>query len=222
MKKLDKIYSNRLDNLKKIRENLFNLIKNNKEFNLRILSRELGKNDAYLQQYIKRGSPNFLPEEERFKLSKMLNLNYEDLTPNWILKRNDTDTLNVCVENNATTSNFLKLPIEFFCDLEISDKNNLKFSKFVFKDNTSNFENFVYTISDFGIKKFQDNNNYILNDKKKFFIVNLTLDKRDIFNNVNKLIVKPLEKKYSSFRIDESKLNIYGKILYISSYVYRN
>ena len=48
MKKLDKIYSNRLDNLKKIRENLFNIIKNNKNFNLRILSRELGKNDAYL------------------------------------------------------------------------------------------------------------------------------------------------------------------------------
>ena len=69
MKKLSKIHSNRLDDLKKIRENLFNLIKNNKNFNLRILSRELGKNDAYLQQYIKRGSPNFLPEEERLKLS---------------------------------------------------------------------------------------------------------------------------------------------------------
>ena len=70
MKKLNKIYSNRLNNLRKIRENLFNIIKSNKDFNLRILSRELGKNDAYLQQYIKRGSPNFLPEEERFKLSQ--------------------------------------------------------------------------------------------------------------------------------------------------------
>ena len=222
MKKLSKIHSNRLDDLKKIRENLFNLIKNNKNFNLRILSRELGKNDAYLQQYIKRGSPNFLPEEERLKLSEMLNLNYDELTPNWILKQNDKETLKVCVENNAITSNFLNLPIEFFCDIKISDKKNLKFSKFVFKDNISNFENFIYTISDFGIKKFQDNNNYILNNKKNFFIVNLSLDKRDIQNNINKLIVKPLEKKYSSFRIDESKLNIYGKILYISNYVYRN
>ena len=132
------------------------------------------------------------------------------------------DLLKVFVENNATTSNFLKLPIEFFFDIKISDKKNLKFSKFVFKDNTSNFENFIYTISDFGIKRVQDNNNYILNDKKNFFIVNLTLDVKDIQNNVNKLIVKPLEKKYSSFRIDESKLNIYGKILYISNYVYRN
>ena len=93
MKKLDKIYSNRLGNLKKIRENLFNIIKNNRDLNLRILSRELGKNDAYLQQYIKRGSPNFLPEEERIKLSKMLNLNYEELTPNWILKGKNRETI---------------------------------------------------------------------------------------------------------------------------------
>ena len=40
--------------------------------NLRQLSRELGKNDAYLQQYIHRGSPRVLPEHTRYHLAAIL------------------------------------------------------------------------------------------------------------------------------------------------------
>lgn len=40
--------------------------------NLRQLSRELGKNDAYLQQYIHRGSPRVLPERTRYQLAAIL------------------------------------------------------------------------------------------------------------------------------------------------------
>ena len=53
-----------------IRDNLKNIIKSQKNFNLRNLSRQLGKNDAYLQQYISRGSPAFLPEEDK-KISQI-------------------------------------------------------------------------------------------------------------------------------------------------------
>ena len=52
-------------NLILIRNNLKKIIKSQKKFNLRNLSRQLGKNDAYLQQYISRGSPAFLTEEDR-------------------------------------------------------------------------------------------------------------------------------------------------------------
>ena len=38
------------------------------------LSRWLGRNDAYLQQYIKRGSPKRLPEDERRRLAQYLSI----------------------------------------------------------------------------------------------------------------------------------------------------
>ena len=65
------------------REKLKNIIKKNNKFNLRDLSRILKKNDAYLQQYLFRGTPKILPEETRFRLSQILEININDITPNW-------------------------------------------------------------------------------------------------------------------------------------------
>ena len=48
-------FQDREKHLLTIREKLFLLVKKNNAFNLRNLSRSLGRNDAYLQQYIKRG-----------------------------------------------------------------------------------------------------------------------------------------------------------------------
>ena len=59
------------------REKLKNIIKKNNKFNLRDLSRILKKNDAYLQQYFFRGTPKILPEETRFKLSQILDINID-------------------------------------------------------------------------------------------------------------------------------------------------
>ncbi|GAA4220320.1 hypothetical protein GCM10022253_24190 [Sphingomonas endophytica] len=38
------------------------------------LSRKLGRNQAYLSQYVTRGSPRRLPEEERLHLAMALNV----------------------------------------------------------------------------------------------------------------------------------------------------
>ena len=74
----------RQKHLNSIRKKLSSFIKQNRQLNLRDLSRKLKKNDAYLQQYISRGSPSFLPEEERKKLSDIINLDINLLTPNWL------------------------------------------------------------------------------------------------------------------------------------------
>ena len=74
----------RQKHLNSIRKKLSFFIKQNKQLNLRDLSRKLGKNDAYLQQYISRGSPSFLPEEERKILSDIINLDINLLTPDWL------------------------------------------------------------------------------------------------------------------------------------------
>ena len=74
----------RQKHLNSIRKKLSSFIKQNRKLNLRDLSRKLKKNDAYLQQYISRGSPSFLPEEERKMLSDIINLDINLLTPDWL------------------------------------------------------------------------------------------------------------------------------------------
>ena len=66
-----------------IREKIKNLIKK-KNYNLRDLSRNLKKNDAYLQQYLYRGTPKTLPEEYRYLLAELLDVNVNELIPNWL------------------------------------------------------------------------------------------------------------------------------------------
>ena len=43
------------------------------------LSREIGRNDAYLQQYVKKGSPRILPEGARLKLAELLGVSSQAL-----------------------------------------------------------------------------------------------------------------------------------------------
>lgn len=47
--------------------------------NLMELSRLIGRNDAYLHQFVKRGSPKRLPEEERRALAIALNIDERQL-----------------------------------------------------------------------------------------------------------------------------------------------
>ena len=72
------------DNNHYIREKLKFFISKNTKYNLRELSRFLNKNDAYLQQYLYRGTPKILLEEHRYKLSNILEINIDELSPEWI------------------------------------------------------------------------------------------------------------------------------------------
>lgn len=49
--------------------------------NLKQLSLALGRNHAYLQQYMRRGSPQTLPEEVRYKLAELLDIDEGILRP---------------------------------------------------------------------------------------------------------------------------------------------
>ena len=69
--------------IREAREKLKNIIKENDKFNLRDLSRILKKNDAYLQQYLFRETPRILPEECRYRLAQTLEININEITPNW-------------------------------------------------------------------------------------------------------------------------------------------
>ena len=66
-----------------VREKIKKLIKK-KNYNLRDLSRNIKKNDAYLQQYLYRGTPKVLPEKYRFMLAEILDVNVNELKPKWL------------------------------------------------------------------------------------------------------------------------------------------
>ena len=212
-------FQERKNYLIEIREKLFVLVKQNNAFNLRNLSRSLGRNDAYLQQYIKRGSPNYLPEEERNKLSKILNINSADLTPPW-LKIEKITSKNIFkikkIDDNKL--NYIELPKDLLGNVKVSDESNLFIYEFNLNE-SSKRKKIVRVIVDTGIIQYEDNNNYILDDNNILFLANIECEK-NIAQTEKKLLVRPLEKQYSPFRINRSKLKIFGKVLLQSMYIY--
>ena len=212
-------FQERKNYLIEIREKLFVLVKQNNAFNLRNLSRSLGRNDAYLQQYIKRGSPNYLPEEERNKLSKILNINSADLTPPW-LKIDKITSKNIFkikkIDDNKL--NYIELPKDLLGNVEVSDESNLFIYEFNLNE-SSKRKIIVRVIVDTGIIQYEDDNNYILDDNNILFLANIECEK-NIAQTEKKLLVRPLEKQYSPFRIKRSKLKIFGKVLLQSMYIY--
>ena len=212
-------FQERKNYLIEIREKLFVLVKKNNAFNLRNLSRSLGRNDAYLQQYIKRGSPNYLPEEERNKLSKILNINSADLTPPW-LKIEKITSKNIFkikkIDDNKL--NYIELPKDLLGNVKVSDESNLFIYEFNLNE-SSKRKKIVRVIVDTGIIQYEDNNNYILDDNNILFLANIECEK-NIAQTEKKLLVRPLEKQYSPFRIKRSKLKIFGKVLLQSMYIY--
>ena len=63
------------------------------------------------------------------------------------------------------------------------------------------------------IKDFIDENLYLLIDKGIYYLTYVKINEKDY----QKIIVKPFEKKFSSFHINKNQLNIYGKVLWQGS-----
>ena len=221
MKKSRTFKKERNENLKKIREYLFRTIKKNRNFNLRSLSRSLNKNDAYLQQYIQRGSPNYLPEEERLRLSIMLKINYDDLTPNWILNSSLIleKTINV-KDKTSSSESLLNFPKKFFQKIKFTKEQNLLLYQFPIKLSFQPHDAHIITIVDIGVKKFQDNNDYLLDDNNNLFLAKIYNVQNYETSNSKKLFVRPFENKFGAFRINENKIKIFGKIIFKSKNIY--
>ena len=95
---INKNIENRKIELEALRKKLRQYFIKNNKFNLRQLSRILDKNDAYLQQYLYRGTPKVLPEEHRYKLAATLDIDINELTPIW-LQNNVNNYENIIIPN---------------------------------------------------------------------------------------------------------------------------
>ena len=188
-----------------VREKIKNLIKK-KNYNLRDLSRNIKKNDAYLQQYLYRGTPKVLPEEYRYMLAKILEVNASEFVPNWLKNLSSQEQFYILrnIENKVDNINQISFSKELLIGLDFFNVETLYF----FQTHVS--DNHITTIVDVSIKKFLKPDIYLLNDKKNYFLANIELSKFSI----DKLSVKPYFNNFSPFQIDLNQLDISGKILW--------
>ena len=203
-----KDYENR-----KVRENIKSIINKNKQFNLRALSRILKKNDAYLQQYLYRGTPKFLPEEFRYKLSQVLKTDINELTPQWLQKvsyEGEVITFQNIEKKNTTTTNVITLSKQLLTDIDFSKKEKLFFFQTIIK----NFK--ITTIIDISINEYLKPDLYLLNDKSTLFLAHVEM----IDITVNKVSVKPYLNTFSPFQINLQLLKISARVLWQSSKIF--
>ena len=203
----------RQKHLNSIRKKLSLFIKQNKKLNLRDLSRKLKKNDAYLQQYISRGSPSFLPEEERKMLSDIINLDINLLTPDWlnVTSYNNEDLLSF---KNISDNKEIKISSSLFDNYKNLKINFIELTELKIKQN--NYYYSVKIIFDKNVTNFVDNNFYLLQDKSEIFLVYLSKDKSENLQS-SKIIVRPYDTNFRPFRIDSKSLVIHSKVIFLGS-----
>ena len=200
------------DNNNYVREKLKFFISKNTKYNLRELSRVLNKNDAYLQQYLYRGTPKTLSEEHRYKLSDMLEIDIDELSPKWI-KDYSNKTEQISIPN---------------IEKDLSKTQNISFSKYLLNDlNLSKLESILFfqTVTDqctvtnivnVDISSYDGTGLYLLNDNKIYFLAYLEISEQ----NNKKISVKPYLKTFSPFHIVKDALTISARVIWQSSKVF--
>jgi len=196
--------------IRKAREKLKNIIKQNDKFNLRDLSRILKKNDAYLQQYLFRGTPRILPEECRYRLAQTLEININEITPNWYaqnLVENKIITFENIEKKYSSSPRKISLSEELLSDILPINLEKL----FYFQTHTHDYK--ITTIVDTNVNEYIGPNLYLLNDKDTFFLAYV----KESELKDNRMNVKPFLKTFHSFHIASKLLKISAKVLWQSS-----
>jgi len=196
-----------------IREKIKVIIKRDKKYNLRDLSRTLKKNDAYLQQYLFRGTPKILPEEYRHRLAEILNVNITELTPNWLKKFTPEEKLITIknIETDSLDNNYISISQKLLFDSDFSKLENL----FFFQTNTD--KGMVTTIVDVGINKYTKPDLYLLHDKNNFFLAYIKISEVDN----TKMSIKPYLETFYPFHISSEILKVSGKALWQGSKIFQ-
>ena len=194
-----------------VREKIKSLIKK-RNYNLRDLSRNIKKNDAYLQQYLYRGTPKVLPEKYRYLLAELLDVNVNELIPNWLKNISSQEEFFILrnIENKIDRINQISFSKELLLGLDFFDEKNLYYFQTFISDCK------ITTIVDVSIKKFIKPDIYLLNYKKNYFLASIEFSKL----SQSKLSVKPYFNDFSPFQINANLLNISGLILWQCSKIF--
>ena len=200
------------DNNNYVREKLKFIISKNTKYNLRELSRYLNKNDAYLQQYLYRNTPKILPEEYRYKLSNILEMDVDELSPKWTkeyLNKSEQVSISNIEKNDMSKIQSISFSTHLLADLDLSYLKSLLF----FQVTTDQYT--VTNIINININTYDERGLYLLNDKNIYFLAYLELSERDS----KKISVKPYSQTFSPFHIVKNALNISARVMWQSSKV---
>ena len=192
------------------REKLKFFISKNTKYNLRELSRFLNKNDAYLQQYIHRGTPKILPEEYRYKLSNILEIDIDELSPEWI--KDYSYKTDLIVIQNIEKNNLSKIQAISFSRSLLDDLDLSKLESFLFFQITTD-QCTITNIVNVNFSNYEGPGLYLLNDKSIYFLAFLEVSERDN----RKISVKPYLQKFSPFHIVKDALIISARVIWQSS-----
>jgi len=203
-------------NADEIRAHIADLIKQ-KGKNLRSLSLAVGKNEAYLHQFIHKGSPVRLPEEDRRKLADLLDVEEQELTdirlPNVLpsyTKHAKTALLEMwSVDTACSTVGFFSMPSADFSNITSTTPNDVKMISVKGDSMSPTLQDGDYVFADISQKDFSTDGLYLIQSADR-----LTVKRLQQINTSDLWIISD-NTHYKSISSPRKDLTIVGKIILI-------
>lgn len=203
-------------NAEQIRSHIANLIKE-KGKNLRSVSLAIGKNEAYLHQFIHKGSPLRLPEEDRRKMADLLDVDEQELTdiklPNSVtpsLKHARTALIEMISQNVICgTIGFLSFPLADFANMTTASADTVKAIRVSGDSMAPTLKDGDYILADISQSAFTTDGLYLISLSN-----NLSVKRLQQVNDTEFLVLSD-NTNYKSVTIDLKDIAIAGKIVYV-------
>ena len=197
-----------------IRHHIDELIRQ-KGKNYRSLSMAIGKNEAYLHQYINKGSPLRLPEEQRRKLATLLEVDEQELTDIKLPKtlqsaitHSENTTIEMLSLDSGKTTGFWSLPLKEVSSVSHTDPDNLKLFCVSGDSMLPTLKDGDYIFADCSVQNFTGDGLYIISIGDRLTIRRI----QQISPNDVSLISDNIN--YKSVNTSIKKLKIIGRIFY--------
>jgi len=201
-----------------IRTHIDNLIKE-KGKNYRSLSLSIGKNEAYLHQFINKRSPVRLPEEQRRKLAMLLDVDEQELTdiklPKTITpvsshaKTALVEMISLNLDQSAqSTEGFFSLPAADFSNITSTSPEFIKMLRVSGDSMDPTLKDGDFVLADFSFNHFGADGLYLVRTSNHFIIRRL----QQISSN--ELVLISDNANYKSVSLPFKKVDIAGKIIF--------
>ena len=176
----------------------------------------IGKNEAYLHQFVHKGSPVRLPEEDRRKLASLLDVDEQDLTDIKLPKRlisQESHAKTALIEMLNTdfsgSTGFLSLPLSDFSNITSNTPNMIKMFRISGDSMLPTLKDGDYVLADISEDSFTSDGLYALQINNQCAVKRL----QQISNN-NILLLSD-NAHYQSVPMSKDDIIISGKIICI-------
>lgn len=203
-------------NAEQVRAHIADLIKE-KGKNLRALSLAIGKNEAYLHQFIHKGSPMRLPEEDRRKMANLLDVDEQELTDiklpsvtSEAFKHAKTALVEMIASNISTgTVGFFSFPLSDFSNITATAPNMIKAIRISGDAMAPTLKDGDYALTDISHPNFSTDGLYLIG------LTNTLIIKRLQQISPDELLILSDNPNYKSVKTSLNGIEIVGKVVYV-------